>query len=98
MGHDLPDVEVTCVACGDRVERAAAREYDKYGDRWDREGKSFEYLCKPCFRGLIKQHRQGLESLLERAGAGRVADETFLRRFADHVEPDDEDCERRRYD
>ena len=97
MAHDLPAHPVTCIACGAQVERSAAREYDKYGDRWDRDGKSFEYLCKSCHRALTKQPRSGLESLLDRAGAGRVTDDEFLRRFATQVESEDEERERRRY-
>ena len=97
MAHDLPDRPVTCIACGDRRPRADAREYDKHGDRWDREGKSFEYVCKPCFRELNKGRRDDLETTLERVGAGRVPLGTFLRRFA--AESDAEDgCEPRRYD
>jgi hypothetical protein len=56
--------DVECVACGDTVERDAAREYDKHGDRWNRSGKSFEHLCKPCFRRECHQPRDDLESLL----------------------------------
>jgi hypothetical protein len=44
--------EVTCIACGESVPRSEAREYDKYGDRWDRRDKAFEYLCRPCDREL----------------------------------------------
>ncbi|MFB6094688.1 MAG: hypothetical protein ABEJ77_07075 [Halanaeroarchaeum sp.] len=77
--------QVTCIACGETVAREAAREYDKHGDRWDREDKTFEYLCKPCFRGLSKQPRDGLETLLVSIGAGRVSDREFLGRFADRV-------------
>ncbi|MFC3478148.1 DUF7562 family protein [Halobacterium litoreum] len=72
---------VSCIACGDSVERSDAREYDKHGDRWDRDGKEFEHLCKPCFRDLTKHARDGLEDTLEAAGAGRVGDDEFLARF-----------------
>lgn len=98
MGLVLPDHPVVCIACGEHILRSAAREYDKYGDRWEREGKSFEYVCKPCFRELTKQPRDDLESTLVGAGAGRVSDDEFFRRFASLVAPGDEDCERRRYD
>jgi len=64
MAHDFPDRSVTCIACGDRVPRPDAREYDKHGDRWDRAGKSFEYVCKPCFRELNKGRRDGLETIV----------------------------------
>jgi hypothetical protein len=75
--------EVTCIACGSALERSAAREYDKHGDRWEREGKSFEYLCKPCFRGLSKAKRGDLESALVAAGAGECSREEFLNRYLD---------------
>ncbi len=39
---------VTCLACGTERPRDEAREYDKHGDRWDRDGKTFEHLCKSC--------------------------------------------------
>jgi hypothetical protein len=70
------------------MERSDAREYDKYGDRWDREDKEFEYLCKPCFRDLTKHARDGLEDALDDAGAGHVSDEEFIERFLqnDHEE------------
>ncbi|WP_123537784.1 DUF7562 family protein [Halosimplex salinum] len=57
--------QVTCIACGDAVSRSDAREYDKFGDRWDRQGKEFEYLCKPCDRDRCHQPRGDLEALLE---------------------------------
>lgn len=72
---------VTCPACGRRVERDEAREYDKHGDRWDRDEKSFEYLCRPCHDALSLQARDGLEALLCEAGAGEVDRGTFLSRF-----------------
>ncbi|NIB98457.1 hypothetical protein [Halobacterium sp. R2-5] len=77
------DDTVSCIACGASVPREDAREYDKHGDRWDRDGKRFEYLCKPCFRDLAKQPRRGLEASLEAAGAGRVDDAEFVERFLD---------------
>jgi hypothetical protein len=58
--------DVVCIACGETLPRGDAREYDKYGDRWDREGKAFEYLCKPCHRECCHQPRNGLEELLAR--------------------------------
>lgn len=36
------DDEVTRIARGNTLARDAAREYDKHGDRWERDGKSFE--------------------------------------------------------
>jgi hypothetical protein len=77
--------EVTCIACGDAVSREDAREYDKYGDRWDRRDKTFEYLCKPCHRECCHQPRAGLEALLADAGAGERDRETFLAHFAELV-------------
>ncbi|AKH96869.1 DUF7562 family protein [Halanaeroarchaeum sulfurireducens] len=93
MGIGLSDRPVTCIACGERVPRSVAREYDKHGDRWNREGKSFEYFCKDCHRDLTKQPRDGLETLLEQSGAGRVPDDVFLGRFAKRVERGDTDCD-----
>ncbi|WP_049985455.1 DUF7562 family protein [Halobellus rufus] len=75
------DEEVVCVVCGETVERADAREYDKYGDRWDRDGKTFEYLCKPCHRECCHQPRTGLEETLIRANAGETDRESFLRAY-----------------
>lgn len=72
---------VTCIACGERVTRSDAREYDKYGDRWDRRDKRFEYLCKGCFADLCRQSRDGLETALSEAGAGETDQSTFLERF-----------------
>jgi hypothetical protein len=78
--------EVTCIACGESVPRSKAREYDKHGDRWDREDKEFEHLCKPCYRTLCHQPRKGLESLLADAGAGDVTRSEFLRRYSEAVD------------
>jgi len=75
--------QVTCIACGETLDRDDAREYDKYGDRWSREGKEFEYLCKPCDRECCHQSRDGLEEALVAAGAGRTDRKTFLRQFCE---------------
>ena len=72
---------VTCIACGDRVARTDAREYDKHGDRWDRRDKRFEYLCKGCFGDICRQPRDDLEATLSAAEAGETDDETFLAQF-----------------
>ncbi|MFB6223036.1 MAG: hypothetical protein ABEH86_05105 [Haloarcula sp.] len=72
---------VTCIACGESVSRSEAREYDKHGDRWDRQDKRFEHLCKPCFSDLCRQPRDGLETTLDAAGAGETDRETFFERF-----------------
>ena len=72
---------VVCIACGTSVLRTEAREYDKEGNRWDRQGKEFEHLCKGCYRDLCHQPRGGLESLLldiERDGLTR---EEFMERY-----------------
>ena len=85
------DQQVTCIACGETLAREHAREYDKHGDRWRREGKAFEYLCKPCDRECCHQPRDGLEETLVAADAGRTDRKTFLRRFceltADDADP-----------
>ncbi|WP_092894078.1 DUF7562 family protein [Halopelagius inordinatus] len=75
--------QVTCIACGETLDREDAREYDKHGDRWDREGKRFEYLCKSCHRECCQQSRDGLEEMLVAADAGRTDRGTFLRRFCE---------------
>jgi len=55
---------VVCIACGTSLPRSEAREYDKEGNRWERHDKSFEHLCKECYRGLCHQPRDELEALL----------------------------------
>lgn len=82
------DKEVTCIACGETLLRRETREYDKYGDRYDRDGKSFEYLCKPCYREYSHQPREGLESMLIDAGAGGVSRESFLHNYFESVSDD----------
>jgi hypothetical protein len=74
--------EVTCVACGTDLPRSEAREYDKFGDRYDRRDKEFEYLCKPCYRDLCHQPRRGLEDLLVDSGAGERSRDGFLAEYA----------------
>lgn len=81
---------VTCIACGTSTARDDAREYDKYGDRWDRDGKEFEYLCKPCDGDLCRHERDDLEDLLIESGAGERDRLTFLSRYLATVD--------RRYD
>ncbi|PSQ42635.1 hypothetical protein BRD17_08145 [Halobacteriales archaeon SW_7_68_16] len=76
---------VTCIACGDDVARADAREYDKHGDRWTRSEKSFEYLCKDCYRGIDHQPRDGLESVLTDCGAGERDRSAFLAAYVEAV-------------
>lgn len=77
---------VTCIACGRSVSRSDAREYDKLGDRWEREGKEFEHLCKECFRDLCHQPRDDLEALLTESRAGESTQEDFLARYGALVE------------
>ena len=77
---------VTCIACGTSVDRDEAREYDKYGDRWDRDGKEFEYLCKPCDGELCRHERDELEDLLVEIDAGERSREVFLARYLTVVE------------
>lgn len=69
---------VTCIACDATVHREDAREYDRFGDRWDRDGKEFEHLCKRCDGELCHQPRAGLESLLIELGAGEQTADEFL--------------------
>ncbi|MFD1588440.1 hypothetical protein ACFR9U_15765 [Halorientalis brevis] len=88
-GRDA-DQEVTCIACGETLAREDAREYDKHGDRWNREDKTFEYLCKPCDRACCHQPRDGLEATLVAADAGRTDRKTFLRRFCELTTDDTE--------
>jgi hypothetical protein len=81
--------EVTCIACGDTVPRSKAREYDKHGDRWDRQDKEFEHLCKPCDRERCHQPRDGLEARLTDAGAGDTTRSEFLREFLETADGQD---------
>jgi hypothetical protein len=72
---------VDCIACGETLACEDAREYDRYGDRWDRADKRFEYLCKPCYDEQCHLPRDGLEETLVEAGAGDVGRRAFLRSF-----------------
>ena len=77
---------VVCIACGESVPRADAREYDKTGDRWERHDKDFEHLCKGCFRDLCHQPREGLESLLIDIEADNLSETEFLDRYLTAVD------------
>jgi hypothetical protein len=77
---------VDCIACGETVRRSEAREYDKEGDRWDRKGKKFEYLCKECHTDLCHQPRDELEDLLVDIDAGGLTEMEFLDRYSKAVE------------
>ena len=93
--RDAPGRRVVCPACGERVSRGDAREYDKFGDRWDRREKTFEYFCRACHDGLSLQDRAGLEATLGEAGAGEVDRTTFLERFCALADDRSESVERR---
>jgi len=71
---------VTCISCGVSIERSDAREYDKHGDRWDREGKEFEYLCSPV-SATSRSTRDRTRGGPRGRGAGQVSDEEFVTRF-----------------
>ena len=77
---------VTCIACGQSVLREEAREYDKQGDRWDREAKRFEYLCKGCHGELSHQPRDEVEALCVELGAGDCSREEFIEWYCELVE------------
>ena len=86
LGGSQESESVTCIACGESVERAQAREYDKYGNRWDRLDKEFEHLCKPCHRQQCHQPRGELEALLVEIDAGERSDEEFFQWYCGLVE------------
>ncbi|WP_248515519.1 DUF7562 family protein [Salinarchaeum laminariae] len=86
MFGDGDDGSVICIACGTELSRSAAREYDKEGDRWNREEKTFEYLCKPCDRDRSHQPRRGLEADLVASGAGECDRDEFLARLCGQLE------------
>jgi len=77
---------VVCIACGTSVLRTEAREYDKEGDRWDRQDKEFEHLCKECYRGLCHQPRDELESLIVEVEREDQPRAEFLSRYYGAVE------------
>lgn len=81
--------EVVCIACGDTVRRVEAREYDKHGDRWDRNGKRFEFLCKPCDKSCCHKPRDDLEAKLSAAEATTTNRDAFLREFVMLLEQDE---------
>jgi len=95
LGPGGKEGTVTCPACGRQLDRENAREYDKYGDRFDRRGKSFEYFCTDCHDELSLQGREGLEETLIEIGAGKEHDEEFFRRFAAAIEEQDGSIEER---
>jgi uncharacterized Zn finger protein (UPF0148 family) len=87
------DGTVVCIACGTSVPRSEAREYDKEGNRWERRGKTFEHLCKECYRDLCHQSRDELESLLVRLERSESAAES-RRGERHHDESREDDVER----
>ncbi len=80
---------VVCVACGATVDRGDAREYDPLGDRWNREDKQFEHLCKPCHDRECHQPRQGLEDRLVAIGADHADNQTFIAAYYHSLSPSD---------
>lgn len=76
---------VVCIACGTSLLRNDAREYDKEGDRWERRGKQFEYLCKECYRELTHQPRGGLEDLLDEVQSPGQSRDEFLQRYLGEI-------------
>lgn len=76
---------VTCIACGDHVSRERAREYDKFGNRWDRSGKHFEFLCKRCDAERCRQPRGDLEDILSDIEASTATRSAFIAAFTERV-------------
>lgn len=72
---------VTCIACGVRISRSDAREYDRFGDRWDRANKEFEYLCKRCFADECHFPRDDLESILMTLDGDSTSVAGFVRAY-----------------
>jgi general stress protein YciG len=85
-GRESAGATVTCLACGHSVPREEAREYDKHGDRWEREGKRFEHLCKRCDRDIDHQPRRDLEAMLVEFEARDRGDEAFLDWYCERVD------------
>lgn len=77
---------VRCIACDEQLRRSNAREYDRFGDRWDRDGKAFEYLCKPCHATECHFPRDGLEETLIAVGCHHDSTRSFVRRYYRHVQ------------
>jgi len=94
MWRSRSNGDVTCIACGTEVARSDAREYDRYGDRWGKRDRDFEFLCKPCYRECCHQPREGLEDVLVDAGAGQTEQADFLSRYHDIVTDSDAGRER----
>jgi hypothetical protein len=91
MWRSRSDGDVTCIACGTEVPRSKAREYDRYGDRWGKRDRDFEFLCKPCYRECCHQPRKRLEDDLVRADAGTGDQQEFLARYHDVITSENPD-------
>ena len=76
---------VTCPACGSTLPRNDALEYDRLGDRWDRNEKSFEYLCKGCYREESHYPRDRLEETLILAGGPYAQTGDFIAAYYHQV-------------
>lgn len=85
-GSDQDRKSVICIACGTSALRSEAREYDKEGDRWERQGKEFEHLCKSCYGELTHQPRDDLESLLLEVEGEDMSQSEFLAAYLATVE------------
>ena len=72
---------VTRLTSRPQARRREAREYDKFGDRWERRHKAFEYLCADCYAALDHQARHDLEAMLVDIDAGNCDRATFFRRY-----------------
>ena len=94
-GSNEREPSVVCIACGRSLPKSDAREYDKEGDRWEREGKEFEYLCKDCHSDLSHQPRAGLESMLVEVEGGTKTRREFLERYVETVNDRSESTEER---
>jgi len=73
--------QVVCIACGAKLTRDGAREYDRFGDRFDRRDKRFEYLCASCDAGLCHHPRTGVEERLCGIEESVTSQQELLRAF-----------------
>ena len=85
-GGEQARTVVRCIACGATVARSSAREYDRYGDRWEREEKRFEHLCKPCHRRECHQPRDRVEAAVTAAGTRHETPEAFVAAYYQQLE------------
>lgn len=92
LGSD-EDQTVQCIACGATRARDEAREYDRYGNRWERADKTFEYLCKPCHVTECHLPRQDLEETLlavDRQPSPVAFVEQYYRQVLDRIDPEEQ--------